>query len=93
MFCASSRHLPSVALREHGVVVFGGDKGGLLKTTDSDVRPGAGPRMQQRGETLKTKQAKKKIKLHPMQAQGLHQTGPYWLTSSFEKRLRPLVSG
>jgi hypothetical protein len=36
-FSASSRHLPSVALQERGVVDLCGDKGGSLETADPSV--------------------------------------------------------
>jgi hypothetical protein len=63
-FRASSRHLPSVALRECGVVVFVGDEGASLEMDDSGVPPGLGPGcfknrvMQQQGGSHETKQTK-----------------------------------
>jgi hypothetical protein len=38
-FSASSRHLPSVSLRERNVLTFCRDEGGSLETADSSVPP------------------------------------------------------
>jgi hypothetical protein len=44
-FRASSRRLPSVTLREHGIIAFCGDEGGSLETADPDVPLGPGLRV------------------------------------------------
>jgi hypothetical protein len=44
-FRASSCHLPSVALRERGVIDLCGDEGGSLETADPDVPTKSGQRV------------------------------------------------